>query len=128
MFQSQEDVPGFPETITNDSCPCALRNVGAFSHGLDFCTICFRIAVVSLAANGCIRGIPYLIRYAFPSSPCSLRCLTDSCLKLAPHSRHVTACLVMLFLQWTGAGGVSGVAIATLPFASSWALRACRLA
>ena len=23
MFQSQEDVPGFPETITNDSCHCS---------------------------------------------------------------------------------------------------------
>src|SRR5215475_12607133 len=24
MFQSQEDVPGFPETMTNDSCHCSL--------------------------------------------------------------------------------------------------------
>ena len=26
MFQSQEDVPGFPETITNDSCHCSHVN------------------------------------------------------------------------------------------------------
>src|SRR2546428_7115806 len=75
---------------------CAFTYVGAFSHGLDRCTTSLRRDVVSLAANGCIRGIPYLSRYAFPSSPCSLRCLTDSCLKLALHSRHVTVCLVIL--------------------------------
>src|SRR5215475_12449448 len=107
---------------------CALRNVGAFSHGRDRCTISFRLDVVALADNGCARGIPYLIRYAFPSKPCSFRCLTDSCLKLAPHSRHVTRCLVILFFQLTGSGGVSEVAMATLPPASSWALRDCRLA
>src|SRR5262245_4857082 len=107
---------------------CAFTNVGAFSHGLARCTISFLFDVISFAANGCARGIPYLIRYAFPSSPCSLRCLTESCLKLAPHSRHVTVCLVMLFLQLPDAGSVSGGATATLPFASSWALRACRLA
>src|SRR5262249_32094052 len=73
---------------------CAFTKVGAFSQGLDRCTISCRFDVVSLAAKACVRGIPYLIRYAFPSSQCSLRCLTDSCLKLAPHSRHVTLCLV----------------------------------
>src|SRR2546427_9986730 len=77
---------------------CAFRYVGAFSHGLDLCTISFRRDVVALAANGCVRGMPYLIRYAFPSSPCSFRCLTESCLKLVPHARHLTVCLVMLFL------------------------------
>src|SRR5919198_3762538 len=97
------------------ACSCAFRNVGAFSHGLDLCTIAFRLDVVSLADNGCVRGIPYFARYDRPSNACSLRCLTDSCLKLAPHSRHVTACLVMLFLQLTGCDGVSGVATATLP-------------
>src|SRR5467141_5279863 len=76
---------------------CAFRYVGAFSHGLDLCTISFRLDVVSLAANGCVRGIPYLIRYVFPSKLCSLRCLPESCLKLAPHARHITVCLVMLF-------------------------------
>ena len=43
-------------------CPtafCALRNVGVFSHGLDRCTISFRLAVISLADNGCVRGMPY---------------------------------------------------------------------
>src|SRR5713101_10011673 len=103
---------------------CAFRYVGAFSHGLDLCTISFRLDVVALADNACVRGIPYLTRYDCPSNPCSLRCRTDSCLKLAPHARHVTVCLVMLFLQWTGAAGVSGVATATGPFASSWACRA----
>src|SRR5215475_7708420 len=93
---------------------CALRNVGAFSQGRDRCTISFRLDVVALADNGCARGIPYLIRYAFPSNPCPLRCLTESCLKLAPHSRHIAACLVMLFLQLPGAGSVSGGATATL--------------
>src|SRR6266853_1814764 len=94
---------------------CAFRYVGAFSHGLDRCTISFRLDVVSLADNGCARGIAYLIRYAFPSSPCSLRCFAESCLKLALHSRHVTWYLVILFLQWTGADGVAGVATVTLP-------------
>lgn len=88
---------------------CALRNFGAFSHGLVLCTISFRLDVVSLAAKACVRGIPYFARYDRPSKLCSLRCLTDSCLKLAPHSRHVTVCLAMLFLQWTGSGSVSGV-------------------
>src|SRR5437016_13262431 len=92
---------------------CALRYVGAFSHGLDRCTISFRLDVVSLAARACVRGMPYLIRYAFPSNPCSFRCRTESCLKLAPHSRHITACLVMPFLQLTGCDGVSGVSTAT---------------
>src|SRR5713101_3577136 len=81
---------------------CAFRYVGAFSHGLDRCTIAFRLNVISLAANGCVRGTPYLIRYDFPSKLCSLRCLTESCLKLALHSRHVTLCLVILFFQLTG--------------------------
>src|SRR6266852_2944464 len=94
---------------------CALINIGAFSHGLDLCMLSFRIAVISLAANGCVRGIPYLIRYVFPSNPWSLRCFAESCLKLALHSRHVTWYLVILFLQWTGAGGVAGVATVTLP-------------
>src|ERR1043166_3587457 len=107
---------------------CAFTNVGAFSHGLDLCAISFRRDVTSFAANDCVRGIPYLIRYPCPSNPCSLRCLTDSCLKLAPHSRHVTVCLVMLFRQLSGAGDVCGVAKATLPFASSWACSALRLA
>src|SRR5882762_7371505 len=39
---------------------CAFRYVGAFSHGLDLCTISFRLDVVSLAANGCIRAMPYV--------------------------------------------------------------------
>src|SRR5215813_5785088 len=69
---------------------CAFTKVGAFSHGLDLCTISFRFDVISFAANDCVRGIPYLIRYAFPSNPCSFRCRTDNCLKLALHSRHVT--------------------------------------
>src|SRR5437867_1884418 len=94
---------------------CAFRYVGAFSHSLVRCTISFRIAVVSLAANGCIRGMPYLTRYDLPSSPCSFRCRTESCLKLALHSRHITWCLVMLFLQLTGCDGVSGVATVMLP-------------
>src|SRR6266851_3694312 len=59
---------------------CALRNVGAFSHGLDLCTTSFRLNVISFAANDCTRGIPCLIRYAFPSNSCSFRCLTESCL------------------------------------------------
>lgn len=99
---------------------CAFTKVGAFSYGLELCTISFRFNVTSFAANGCVRGIPYLARYDRPSNPCSLRCLTDSCLKLAPHSRHVTVYLVILFFQWTGSGGVADVAPATLPFASSW--------
>src|SRR4030095_14819413 len=103
-------------------------NVGAFSHGLDLCTISFRCNVVSFAANGCVLGILNFSRYDRPSNPCSLRCRTDNCLKLAPHSRHVTTCLVMLFFQLRGFESVSGVATTTLPFASSWALRACRLA
>src|SRR5712691_2463261 len=107
---------------------CAFRYVGAFSHGLDRCMLSFRIAVISLAASACVRGIPYLIRYDRPSNPWSLRCLTDSCLKLALHSRHVTVCLVILFLQWTGVGGISGVTPATLPFASSCAFSTRRLA
>jgi hypothetical protein len=41
---------------------CAFTNVGAFSHGLDRCTISLRLAVISLAANGCVRGISYLAR------------------------------------------------------------------
>src|SRR6266849_6593983 len=93
---------------------CAFRYVGAFSHGLDRCTIAFRLNVISLAANGCVRGILYFPRYDRPSKLCSFRCLTESCLKLALHSRHVTLCLVMLFFQWTGTGGVSGVTPATL--------------
>src|SRR5438876_579512 len=107
---------------------CALRNVGAFSHGLDRCTTSFRLDVVALAARACVRGMPYLTRYDRPSNPCSWRCLTESCLKLAPHSRHVTICLVMLFLQLTGCDGVLGVATATLPCASSCLFSACRLA
>src|SRR5215831_6794752 len=107
---------------------CAFTKVGAFSHGLALCTISFRLAVISFAANDCTRGIPYLIRYDRPSSPCSFRCLTDSCFKLTPHSRHVTTCLVMLFRQWTVFDGASGVTTATLPFASSWACSALRLA
>src|SRR4029453_1952913 len=107
---------------------CAFTNVGAFSQSLVLCTISFRFDVVSLAARACVRGIPYLIRYDCPSNACSLRCLTESCLKLAPHSRHVTTCFVILFRQWTGSGRITGVPTATLPFASSWALRACRLA
>src|SRR5712691_11706783 len=86
---------------------CALRNVGAFSHGLDLCTISFRLNVISFAANAWVRRIPYLIRYDFPSNPCPLRCLPESCLKDRPHSRHVTVCLVILLLQWTGSSGVS---------------------
>src|SRR4030095_10179719 len=76
--------------------PCAFLNVGAFSHGLDRCTIAFRLNVISFAANDCVRGMPYFTRYDRPSSPCSLRCLTDSCFELTPHSRHVTVCLVIL--------------------------------
>src|SRR6266853_5004792 len=93
---------------------CAFRYVGAFSHGLDLCTISFRLDVVSLAANGCVRGILYFPRYDRPSKLCSFRCLTESYLKLALHSRHVTVCLVMLFLQLTRSGGVSSVTPATL--------------
>src|SRR6266446_10823419 len=107
---------------------CALRNIGAFSHGLDLCTISFRLNVISLAANGCVRGILYFPRYDRPSKPCSFRCLTESCLKLAPHSRHVTVCLVILFRQWSGAAGLSGLTTAMLPFASSCAFSTCRLA
>src|SRR6266705_1236517 len=113
-----------PAAFSRCFSSCAFIKVGAFSHGLDRCTISFRLDVVSLADNGCVRGMPYLIRYAFPSSPCSLRCRTDSCLKLARHSRHVTVCLVILFFQWSGAGGVFGVPTATLPCASSCACRA----
>src|SRR5687768_1050283 len=68
---------------------CAFTNIGAFSHGLDRCTISFRLAVISFAANGCVRGIPYLARYDRPSNPWSMRCLAESCLKLAPHTRQV---------------------------------------
>src|SRR5713101_4033744 len=92
---------------------CAFRYVGAFSHGLDLCTISFRLDVISLAAKACGRGIPYFPRYDRPFKSCSLRCLTESCLKLALHSRHVTVCLVILFLQLTRSGGVSGVTTAT---------------
>src|SRR6266567_1258794 len=74
---------------------CAFTKVGAFSHGFVLCTTSCLCDVISFAANGCVRGMPYLSRYAFPSSPCSFRCLTDSCLKLTPHARHVTWCLVM---------------------------------
>jgi hypothetical protein len=42
---------------------CAFTYVGAFSHGLDRCTISFRLDVISFAANDCVRGMPYLIRY-----------------------------------------------------------------
>src|SRR5262249_16107913 len=105
------------------ACSCAFRYVGAFSQGLARCPISFLRDVISFAANGCVRGMPYFTRYTFPSQPCSLRCLTDNCLKLAPHSRHVTACLVMLFRQLTGVGGVLGVATATLPSESSCACR-----
>jgi hypothetical protein len=94
---------------------CAFTNVGAFSQGFDLCTISFRLDVVALADNDWVRGILCLIRYTFASSSWSLRCRTDSCLKLALHSRHVTACLVMLFRQWTGFNAMSGVATATLP-------------
>src|SRR5215470_13816719 len=66
---------------------CACTKVGAFSHGLDLCAITLRLKVISLAANGCARGIPYLIRYDLPSNPWSLRCRMESCLKLVPHSR-----------------------------------------
>ena len=97
------------------ACSCAFRYVGAFSHGRLLCTICFRIAVTERADNGWLCGIPYFARYDRPSNPCSLRCRTESCLKLAPHSRHVTVCLVMLFLQLTGFDGVSGGATVTLP-------------
>src|SRR5437899_4569427 len=86
---------------------CAFLNVGAFSHGLDRCTTSFRLNVIAFAANDWRRGIPYFARYDRPSNPCSFRCLTVSCLKLAPHARHVTVCLVMLFFQGIGAGGVS---------------------
>src|SRR3981081_1389682 len=106
---------------------CALRNIGAFSHGFNLCTISLRFNVISLAARACVRGIPYLIRYDRPSNPWSLRCLPESCLRVAPHSRHVTVCLVILFLQWTGFDSVSGVAIATRACASSCAFRAKRL-
>src|SRR2546427_1073481 len=53
---------------------CAFTKVGAFSHGLDLCTISFRRDVISFAANDWVRGIPYLIRYDRPSKLCSLRC------------------------------------------------------
>src|SRR5215510_7825546 len=86
----------FPCATAFCAFSCALRNAGAFSQGLALCTISFRLNVVSLAANGWVRGMPYLIRYDRPFNPCSLRCLTESCLKVAPHSRHVTVCLVML--------------------------------
>src|SRR5437660_4061990 len=107
---------------------CAFIKVGAFSHGLDRCTTSFRLDVISFAANDCARGMPYLIRYDRPSNPCSLRCRTDNCLKLAPHSRHVTVCLVMLFRQLSGSGEVFGVATATLLWESSCVFSACRLA
>src|SRR6266700_8351467 len=107
---------------------CAFIKVGAFSHGLDRCTTSFRLDVISFAANDCARGMPYLIRYDRPSNPCSLRCLTDSCLKLALHSRHVTTCLVMLFRQATGFDCGSGVTTVMLPFESSWTCSALRLA
>src|SRR3977135_2892131 len=93
---------------------CAFRYVGAFSHGLDRCTISFRLNVISLAANGCVRGILYFPRYDRPSKLCSLRCRADNCFRVAPHTRHVTVCLVILFFQLTGFDGVSGVATATL--------------
>jgi len=93
---------------------CAFKNVGAFSHGLDRCTIAFRLTVVSFADNAWCRGILYLARYDRPSKPCPLRWRTESCLRDCPHSRHVTVCFVILFFQWIGAGGVCGVRTATL--------------
>src|SRR6266446_2184044 len=90
------------------SSSCAFINVGAFSHGLDRCMLSFRLDVVSLAVRACVRGIPYFARYDIPSNPCALRCLPESCLKLALHARHVTWCLVMLFRQLTRSGGVAG--------------------
>src|SRR5437870_4971607 len=86
---------------------CAFTKVGAFSHGLVLCTISFRRDVISLAANDWVRGIAYFARYDCPSNPCSCRCLTESCLKLTPHARHVTVCLVILFFQLTRFGGVA---------------------
>src|SRR2546426_8604226 len=52
---------------------CAFRYVGAFSHGLDCCTICFRRAVTARADSGWRGGIPYLTRYDRASNPWSLR-------------------------------------------------------
>jgi hypothetical protein len=94
---------------------CAFTKVGAFSHGLDLCTISCLCDVISFAAHGCVRGMPYFTRYDRPSNPCSFRCLTESCLKWAPHSRHVTVCLVGLFLQGIGFSGIFGVSTATRP-------------
>jgi hypothetical protein len=93
-------------------------------HGLTSCIIFRLIAVTDRAASGWERGIPYLLLYELGLRLCSRRCL-DNCLKLAPHSRHITACLVMLFRQSTGSAVVWTEPV---PSVSSCACRVIKLA
>ena len=62
-----------------------------FSHGRISCTAWRRRAVVSLAASGCVDGIPYLARYNRALRSCSRRWRIESCLYTAPHSKQVIA-------------------------------------
>jgi hypothetical protein len=106
-------------------CIFALRNVAVFSQGRASWTICRRRAVVSRAASGWVLGMPYLVRYDRLSNPCVLRWRPDNCLKACLQSRQVTACLVMLFRQSTGAVWATGTVVVPI---SSCDLSAVRVA
>jgi len=127
---------GMPQA-TSGAAATGRRSCDACAHAIlcrwasragSRCPRSFRRDESALAANACVRGIPYLLRYDVASSPCFLRWRPESCVKRTPHSRHVTLCLVMLVRQLTGSSGVSGVATATMPpLEPSCAFRAKRL-
>ena len=104
---------------------CAWTNRGAFSHGHVSWTTCRRRAVVARAESGWACGIPCFVRYERSYNPCSLR-WRDNCLNDCPHSRQITACLVMRLRQSTGC--VSEIGTVMVVPISSCALSALRVA
>ena len=60
MCQSQEDVPGFPETITNDSCHSSHVNLSS-THTILLSRPVLRIYCVSTARKGFIAFIHRIV-------------------------------------------------------------------
>jgi len=98
-----------------------VRLSAACSQGRICCANSRRRAVASRDDRGCVLGIPYLVRYEFGSRSWTRRWRSESCRKVLPHSRQVTACLVILRFQstWAASLPVSGLVMA-IPGASRW--------
>jgi hypothetical protein len=124
LLQAQFLPPARAILIRCVSAVCAA--VPPFPRGRVSWTICRRRVVVCRAASGWVGGMSYFSRYKRGSSRWPRRCRLVNCLSEAPHSRHVTACLEMLFCQSTGGDAGAGRGDSGLP--SSCALSIVRVA